>query len=328
MCTGKTSYIDMHCDTLMHGVSVKAEDIYSMPEAMIDLKRLHEAGVYAQFFAVFFPPKDGMEKYLHTSDDDEYFAEASALLHRTISKHPDLLGFAGNAADMEKNHADGKVSAFLTMEDGRAVQGSFDRLIDFYRQGVRLISLTWNFENCFGAPNSRDPELMKKGLTRFGKEAVELMNERGMLVDVSHLSDGGFWDVVNLTKTPFVASHSNCRALSPHPRNLTDEMIRALAEKGGVAGLNFCPDFLQSEENTHKSTVERMVVHLRHLIDVGGEDCAAIGTDFDGIGGELEIGTPTKMEQLFDRLHSEGFSDRLIEKIAFENTRRVIREVL
>ncbi|MCI6022909.1 MAG: dipeptidase [Candidatus Faecivivens sp.] len=325
-------YIDMHCDTLMHGVGKKAEDIFSMPDAMVDLERLSKAGVYAQFFAVFFPPKEGMEKSLGITDDDAYFSAAHTLLKNTISRHGDLLAFAGNAVDAEKNHAQGKVSAFLTMEDGRAVQGSFDRLRYFYNQGVRLISLTWNFENCFGAPNSKDPAMMNKGLTAFGKEAVGAMNEMGIIVDVSHLSDGGFWDVVNLTRKPFVASHSNCRALTPHTRNLTDEMIRALAEKGGVAGLNFAPEFLWTEADAAAgskiSRIERMCAHLSHLIDVGGEDCAAIGTDFDGISGELEVGTPTEMGKLFEALSRHGFSDRLIEKIAYQNTLRVIRETM
>ena len=324
----KFPYIDMHCDTLMHGVGMEADDIYSLPDAMIDLSRLYKAGAYAQFFAVFFPPKQGMEKFLHTTDDDVYFKAAHDLLMDTIEKHPDLLAFAGNAADAEKNFSEGKVSGFLTMEDGRAVHGSFDRLKYFYDMGVRLISLTWNFENCFGAPNSKDPEIMNKGLTSFGKEAVSAMNELGMIIDVSHLSDGGFWDVANITKKPFVASHSNCRALTPHTRNLTDEMIKALAEKGGVSGLNFAPEFLLPEAQGKDSTVERMTAHICHLVDVGGEDCAAIGTDFDGIRGELEIGNPTEMEKLFAALHKKGFSDNQVEKIAYKNVLRVIKETM
>lgn len=136
----------------------------------------------------------------------------------------------------------------LTVEDGRMVNGSFDRLEQLAKTGVRAIALTWNFENCFGAPNSRDPKIMSKGLSAFGKEAIEAMNELGILVDVSHLSDGGFYDVAKISKKPFVATHSDCRALAAHPRNLTDDMIRLLAQKGGVSGINFAPAFLDDTQ--------------------------------------------------------------------------------
>ena len=136
---------------------------------------------------------------------------------------------------------------------------------------------------------------MAAGLTDFGKEAVERMEQLGMLVDVSHLSDGGFWDVSRLCKGPFVASHSNCRALNPHPRSLTDEMLRTLAEHGGVAGLNFAPEFLNGDITCQDSRVEDMVTQLRHRINVGGEDCAALGSDLDGIGGRLEIDSSAAM---------------------------------
>lgn len=321
-------YIDMHCDTLLRALHEEREDIYEMPEAMVDAKRLKEAQMMCQFFAVFFPPRqtefrNGGKPLL---EDEELFARARQIFLNTIQKHPDILAQAGNYGEIRENQETGRVSGILTMEDGRAVQGSMDRLQYFYNQGVRLISLTWNFENCFGAPNSREPEMMKKGLTAFGKEAVGVMNELGMLIDVSHLSDGGFYDVAELSKKPFVASHSNCRSLCAHSRNLTDEMIRILAEKGGVAGLNFEPTFLQADMMDKHSTMERMAAHLKHLIDVGGEECAAIGSDFDGIGGEFEVGNPLRMEGFFEYLNHNGFSGNLIDKIAYKNALRVIKD--
>ncbi|MBP3204750.1 MAG: dipeptidase [Lachnospiraceae bacterium] len=323
-------YIDMHCDTLMLGFFRQAEDIYELQDTHINVRRLVEGKADAQFFAVFFPKpgEDGMTRFGKMPADLEYFASLRKLLFDTIAKHPDEIAFAGNADDLQANRKAGKVSAFLTIEDGRAVNGSFEQLQRFYEQGVRLISLTWNYENCFGAPNSTDPSLMQKGLTAFGKEAVEVFNEKGIIVDVSHLSDGGFWDVAKITKKPFVASHSNARSLSPHPRNLTDEMIRKLAEKGGVAGLNINGPFLQEDISLHVSTVERMAAHVEYMYRIGGEDIIALGTDFDGVGGELEIQHPEQLELLFAALKKKGFSDRILEKFKSGNVERVIRETL
>ena len=323
-------YIDMHCDTLMLGFFRQAEDIYDLQDTHINVRRLVKGKADAQFFAVFFPKpgEDGMTHFGKMPADLEYFAALRKLLFDTIAKHPDEIAFAGNADDLQRNKKEGKVSAFLTIEDGRAVNGSFEQLQRFYEQGVRLITLTWNFENCFGAPNSTDPSLMQKGLTTFGKEAVEVFNEKGIIIDVSHLSDGGFWDVANITRKPFVASHSNARSLSPHPRNLTDEMIRKLAEKGGVAGLNINGPFLQGDISLRTSTVERMVAHVEYMYQIGGEDIIALGTDFDGVGGDLEIQHPEQLELLFAALKKKGFSDRILEKFKSGNVERVIRETL
>jgi len=220
------------------------------------------------------------------------------------------------------------LAAFFTIEDGRSVDGKMEKIKTYRDMGVSLISLTWNQENCFGFPNSPNAEQMNKGLTAFGKEAIEEMNRLGMLVDVSHLSDGGFWDVAEITKKPFVASHSNCRALSSHPRNLTDEMLKKLAEKGGIAGLNFCGAFLNEDTNCTESRVDAMVSHILHMTRVGGLECAAIGTDFDGISGMLELRSPDKMEKLFDALQKAGLSQDAIEKVAWKNARRVLKDTL
>ena len=259
-------------------------------------------------------------------EDEELFSGAREIFLNTIRRYPDVLGQAANYQEIVRNKEAGRVSGILTMEDGRAVQGSMERLQYFYKQGVRLISLTWNYENCFGAPNSKDPKVMHKGLTSFGKEAVEVMNDLGILIDVSHLSDGGFYDVASLSKKPFVASHSNCRSLCGHTRNLTDEMIHSLAEHGGVIGVNFEPTFLQPDMTDRHSTMERIAAHLKYLVSIGGEECAGIGTDFDGIDGEFEVGEPTAMERLFTYLYRHGFSEDLLEKIAYRNVLRVIKD--
>lgn len=321
-------YIDTHCDTLMRAFLDKDLDMMHLPESMVDFSRMKAGGTMAQFFAMFLLPP-GAEKMLDLSqpvDDDVYINTLHDALMRNIEKYSEIIAFAKNGDDLLANEKAGKMSAFLTIEDGRSVNGSMEKLERYYDMGVRLISLTWNFANCFGSPNSKDPVIMAQGLTDFGKEAVVRMNELGMLVDVSHLSDGGFMDVAALSKKPFVASHSNCRAICPHQRNMTDEMIRILGEKGGVAGINFGPEFLNPDVTCKDSTAALMVQHIKHFLDVGGSDCVGIGTDFDGIQGNMEIGSPDKMELLFHLLHKEGVSDDQIEKIAWKNTFRVIRE--
>lgn len=322
-------YIDMHCDTLMMAWRKGWSDIYQRPKLMVDIQRLVKGGCRAQFFAIFLPSPTMKERMgLAHMDDDVYIEQLGKIFHTTLAQYGDVVAQAGNLAQVRENTCVGKLSAILTMEDGRSVDGKMEKLERYYNMGVRVIGLTWNQENCFGAPNSRDATIMAKGLTDFGKDAILRMNELGMGVDVSHLSDGGFWDVVRLTKKPFFATHSNCRSLNPHPRSMTDEMIRALADKGGVMGVNFCPAFLVQDVENTRATCEMLTAQLRHMIQVGGEDIAAIGTDFDGMNGTLEIASADQMPKLFTALEQAGFTAREIEKIAYANAERVIGEVL
>lgn len=321
-------YIDMHCDTLMLAWMKKQAEIYSQPDMMVDIRRLREGNCKAQFFAIFLPSPGMKERMgLAQMDDDEYINHLYGIFTNTWKLHPEEVAPAGCLADIRRNEQAGKLSAVLTMEDGRSVDGRMEKLEHYYNMGVRVIGLTWNQENCFGAPNSYDASIMAKGLTGFGKDAIVRMNELGMGVDVSHLSDGGFWDVAKLTKKPFFATHSNCRSLNPHPRSMTDDMIRALADKGGVMGVNFCPAFLVQDTENHSATCDMLVAQLRHMVNTGGEDCAAVGTDFDGMGGDLEIGSADRMPMLFDAMERAGFTPRQIEKIAFGNAERVIADV-
>lgn len=324
-------YIDTHCDTLMGSYfDPTGFNLLNNPKTMVDFSRMQQGGAMAQFFAMFLPPV-GAEKMMGLDkpiDDEDYLAKLSSALKRNIAENSDIIGFATNADELEANEKAGKMSAFLTIEDGRSVNGSMDNLQRYYDMGVRLISLTWNFKNCFGSPNSKDPKIMAEGLTDFGKDAVVRMQELGMLVDVSHLSDGGFMDVAKLAKVPFIASHSNCRTLSPHQRNLTDEMIKILADKGGVAGINFGPEFLNADVTCKDSTNELIVKHIKHFIHIGGTDCVGLGSDFDGIGGNLEVGSSDKVPMIWDLLHKEGISDDVIEKIAWKNHFRVIKEAM
>lgn len=324
-------YIDMHCDTLAEALAQKQETAEVLDGTMLDVARLKASGATAQFFAMFLPQQQMPEWFGAERMPDlmQLMEQMYQVYQNTMEQCGAVIAPARNAAELEKNRKEGKISAFLTIENGYPIQGNLENIEKFYNMGIRLITLTWNDPNCLGFCHSKDPEKMKKGLTDFGKEAVSYMQKLGILVDVSHLSDGGFSDVAALSKgsgIPFVASHSNCRALSPHTRNMTDEMIHTLADCGGVAGINFEPTFLNEDTTDKVSRVERMCDHICHLLNKGGADCVGIGTDFDGIGGQLEIDTCTKMPVLFDALHRRGISDDMMEKIAYKNVERVIRE--
>jgi len=170
-----------------------------------------------------------------------------------------------------------------------------------------------------------------KGLKQKGFEAVELMNELGMLVDVSHLSDAGFDDVLKHSKQPFVASHSNARAMTNHPRNLSDEMLKQLADAGGLTGINFFNNFLVKgvlKEKLEVAKIEDMVRHIKHIRNVAGVEVIGLGSDFDGIPNEVEIADASQMGKLSEALLKQGFSYDEVEKMFWKNGIRVIKEVL
>lgn len=321
-----TNFIDLHCDTLMQAYKKNLQDIYDIKDTMLDIKRMKKNKCLAEFFAIFMPPKNSSFDDFDRPDDKEYFNYLYDVFNTTIENYPEEFSLALNYDDLVKNIDDKKISGFLTFEDGRMID-SFEKLDYFYKKGIRLITLTWNEANSFGYPNSKDKNLMEKGLTAFGKEAIQQMNELGILIDVSHLSDGGFWDVKEISKKPFIASHSNSRELSPHQRNLTDDMIRAISESGGVAGINFCASFLNpSCENS--SSIQMKVDHIKHMINKGGIEVVALGSDFDGIAPYNEINNINKIDLLFNELKKAGLSENDIDKIAKDNAMRVIKDSL
>lgn len=323
-------FIDMHCDSLSVLLFTDPEEanLYHSKATMVDFERMKQAGQLAQFFAVFMPFPGAFEVFgAEPMDDEAYIQILRSYLLKNVEKHSDIIAMAYNAKDVQKNRDAGKMSAILSMEDGRAVDGKLENLKRFYRMGFRAISLTWNMPNCFGSPNSSDPHVMQAGLTEFGKEAVAYMQELGILVDVSHLSEGGFYDVARICKKPFVATHSNCRGLlCPHPRGLTDGQLKILGDTGSVTGLNYGPEFLNENMECKDSTAQRIAKHARHMADVGGVECVALGSDFDGIEGNLEISDCTKVGLLETALRKEGFRTEEIEKIFCKNILRVMRD--
>lgn len=315
--------IDMHCDTFF--LMEREEQSLSENSLCVDLKKMRQAGSIAQFFACFV----NMKRFENNGGVDGAYQHVLQMIDRGKREFRDnanLISLVAGFDELKKNYETEKMSAFLTVEEGGILAGDMKRLEHLYNEGIRLITLLWNGENCIGYPNSRDRDIMQMGLKPFGVETVERMNELGMIVDVSHLSDGGFWDVVRYSKKPVVASHSNARALCSHPRNLTDEMIKALANQGGISGINFYPVFLNGNET---SEIDDLVRHVEHMYHVGGEDFVAMGTDFDGFDDEVScIGHIGEMDYLYKALKKRKFNDSQIEKIWYKNALRVIKEVL
>lgn len=319
-------FIDTHCDTMGECIA-RSEGKVTLQNnpGHINMEKLIKGGAMAEFFAIFIPTHDSGAGKGVTLPPYDYFQFVYKAYLKELEANKDVLAPACNYDDIMANKAAGKVSSVLTVEDGVPLEGKMERLEEFYQKGVRLISFTWNYENSLGFPNSKDPEIMNRGLKQFGLDCIERMNEMGMLVDVSHLSDGGFWDVVKHSKKPFIASHSCCRALCNHTRNLTDEMLHALGEKGGVVGINFASQFLN--EGAEYTDIQSVVRHMLHIRDKAGLDALGFGSDFDGITSTLEFKDYTGLPLIVDALKPH-FTDDEIDKICNGNMLRLIRDTL
>lgn len=322
-------FIDLHADTLMHTSLTGVDSLMHNSQTHLDIQRLSQGGAMAQFLAVFMLNEAIIKKQNRPIiSDKEYIDQLYNHLQESIEKYNNSIQLATNYETLESNQMANNISIFLTLEDGRPIGEDLTRLENLYEMGFRLVTLTWNKENSIGYPNSFNKNDMRKGLKKFGFEVIELMNSLGMVIDVSHLSDGGFYDVIETSNKPIIASHSNARAISPHPRNLSDDMIKKIAESGGVIGLNFFGKFLNKDITQNQSTIKVMIEHLDHIRNIGGAEVLALGTDFDGMSGELEIDGPDKMNLLFDALWHSGWDYGTIEKFGFQNAMRVIKDVM
>ncbi len=319
--------IDLHCDTIMGLLFDKKEGLLKKNNLHVDLEKLKKSDSLLQTFAMFAPPMMCEKEGVEATNQHELVHEMYNRFMQEVEISKDQMTVVKEYADIEKLGTSGKIGALLAIEGAGSVDGKIERIQEYYDMGIRLITITWNYVNSLGFPNVPE-ENMEKGLTEFGIEVVQKMNELGMIIDVSHLSDAGFWDVVKHSSKPFVASHSNARVLGPHVRNLTDDMIKAVAENGGVTGINFCSAFLTEDTKSEFMYVKDLVKHIKYIKEVGGIDCIALGTDFDGIGGTLEIENISQMDKLIDALKIEGFTEEEIEKIWYKNALRVMKEVL
>ena len=303
---------DLHCDTLFKFFENQRYSISENNGHISDVG-LKNGGYLAQCFAIYQPTDI-------TGDSGfDYFKKQYDVFKNAVSKSL-VLELATDRNEIEKNRKNGKVSAVLTVENADFLQNDLNRLKTVEENGVKILGLVHNGENCLGYPHSNDKALSELSLKGFGREVVEALNSTNITVDVSHLNVGGFWDVARLSKKPFVATHSGCSAVFKHSRNLYDEQIKAIAESGGVVGCVFYSHFLNG---TDRTTTEDIIRHLEHLIKVGGEDVAALGSDFDGMKCDLPFDA-SKIQILVEAITSKfGFS--VTEKLCFKNAMRIIQ---
>ena len=325
---------DLHCDTLSelrYAEKAGTPKSFAQNDLHIDLQKLKKGDYMLQCFAAFVNLGDktpGADPLVTALEEIDVFK-------RMMERYSDRIAPVYRPEDIRKNAEAGKISGMLTIEEAGCCKGSLGVLRRLQELGVRMMTLTWNYPNELAAPNANPGGPLvantETGLTEQGFAFLEEMEKLHITADVSHLSDKGFWDIANHSTRPFAASHSNCRALSPHNRNLTDEMIRALAEKGGIAGLNYCASFVDADSVHPKlcrSTVERLAKHAAHFKQVGGIEVISLGSDFDGIGGQHELETAADMPLLAEALRREGFTEDEVEAIYWRNAYRFFKNNL
>ncbi|GAB4301644.1 MAG: dipeptidase [Myxococcota bacterium] len=320
--------IDLHSDTIFrisHAIDVKKTPPLSLmsEDLEVSIPHLRAAGVKAQFFALWVSLKKGEKA--EKGAEKKRANKLLEVFNKLLNEHSSYIAFAGSYKEVEKNISEGKISALLAIEDGAALGDDIKNVDYFHKRGVRYITLTWMNTNLIG-DSSTDAERYG-GLSEFGKKVIGRMNELGMIIDVSHASDETVMDALKISKDPIIASHSNCRALHPIKRNLNDELIKRICEKGGVIGVNFHSDYLRKKGET--ASVKDVAQHIEHIKKTGGVDCVALGSDFDGY-----IKTPeglkniSELYALTEELKSRGYSREEIEKIYGGNFIRVLKRTV
>ena len=296
-----------------------------------DVPRLREGGVGAVFFAAYVAPPYAKDK----SSAHRALQMIDTVRYDIVARHPADFALALSADDVVAAHQRGKIAALIGIEGGHAIEDSPRLLRDFYALGVRYMTLTHTNTNGWADSSGdlSDKTVQRhNGLTDLGKQIVQEMNRLGMIVDISHVADKTFWDALQVSKAPIFASHSSCRALCDVPRNMTDEMIAALAKKGGVIQINFNCGFLTkraSEDDSRvRATLSDVVAHIDHAVKIAGVDGVGIGSDFDGIRCTPEgLDDVSKFPNLTRALLQKGYSAADIRKIYGGNTLRLLRAV-
>jgi membrane dipeptidase len=301
-----------------------------------DIPRMKEGGLDAEFFAIYVAAK-----YAKEGGAARRALDMIDGVYEQARRHPESLEMAFTSDDIRRIHKSGKIAALMGIEGGHAIEDSLPALRQFYRLGVRYMTLTHtntnNWADSAGGINN-PAEKRHGGLSDFGREVVREMNRMGMMIDVSHVSDETFQDVIETSQAPVIASHSSCRALTNVPRNMTDDMLRALAKNGGVVMINFYNGFINTEyakagspypaKPATTATMEMLMRHFEHAIKVAGVDHVGIGSDFDGIDGLAPAGMEdvSKLPAITYELLKRGYSDADVKRVLGENLLRVMAE--
>lgn len=326
---GEAVVVDTHCDTLkcllpeftrprdsMWGDRSDVGMCARSNLGHVDAPRLQEGGVDCQVFAVSSERSRTPRHPLRTAlmMIDRFYRECEAC---------DILTPVTSSGEILEAEKKGKIAGLLSIEGADVIEGRIEMLGVYHRMGVRMVGLVHSLRNQLadGVTDRRTGG----GLSELGVQAVEELDRLRMIIDVSHINDEGFWDVLDHTENPVIASHSNCRKLCDHPRNMTDEMILALAENGGVMGMNFAPGFV----HPRKATLQRVVDHMDHIVDLVGPDHVGLGSDFDGIpSAPAGLEDVTRMPGITRELVEREYSEADIKKILGGNHLRLMKDVI
>ncbi|MBL8151336.1 MAG: dipeptidase, partial [Blastocatellia bacterium] len=288
----------------------------------VDIPKMKAGGLGVQFFSIWVQPK------LYPGDKaiDRTWKMINGL-KKQVETCQDL-ELATSPKEITEIISSGKIVAAMGIEGGHSIRGSIDLLKEYFEVGVRYMTLTWSNSNeiCGSSGDSGKYD----GLTKFGKEVVKLMNQMGMMVDISHVSDKAFFEVLEVSQKPPIVSHSNTRKLCNHPRNLTDDMLKVLAEHNGVCGINFYPLFLVENYHVEKkdATYKNVADHIDHAVNIAGIDHVAIGSDYDGIPSVPKgLEDISKLPNLVSELEKRGYKEDDINKLLYQNVMRVFEEV-
>jgi membrane dipeptidase len=332
----KMKTIDLHCDTILklYEDAKKGTNTHLAHNALqIDLEKMQAADYLLQNFAMFIDLKE-------TTDAYQTCLAMIACFKAEMALNKDKISQVTTYEEILTNQQAHRLSALLTMEEAAPVAGNLEHLQEFYELGVRMITLTWNYPTLYGYPsaaywNEQQAAIVtpQHGLTIKGRELVEKMAELGIMIDVSHGSDQLVKDVLATTKVPIVASHSNARAIHPHARNLPDDLIRAIATRGGLIGANYYSLFLngvdtKKEIDPHRDVLADLTRHILHMRNVGGIECLALGSDFDGCPPSIQLQDVTDVPKLIAYLTKAGLHESEIEKIYAGNALRFYKEML
>lgn len=306
--------VDLHCDVLAKLLTGEASSFDGPGAEALDVTygRLVEAGTALQTFAVYLPKRV-----------PQTFASILAavdLFYQQVLARPNIV-FVRTAADLA-GCGPGRPGVLLSLEGADGLQGDFAALRLLSHLGLRMLGLTWNDAN-WAADGVMEPR--GGGLTRAGRELVRVCNDLGIIIDVSHLSERAFWETADMSSRPFVASHSNVRTVCDHPRNLTDEQIRAVIAGGGLIGLTFVPWFVKDGRHVRP---EHLLPHIERVLELGGEHCLALGSDYDGIDRHIDrLSSPGETAELLELLAGR-YGEELAERIARGNAFRFLSNQL
>lgn len=306
-----TGYIDLHCDTLTDSqyTPIGNLDTLNDPMRALAFSKVPAGTKWAQFFAIFIPDDQRNE------DAIRYFEHNVNSFYRQMEKFSELALPCRNFSDIENAFLQKKFAAILTVEGGAVLAGQLERVKVIADAGVKALTLVWNGENELGSGNKTE-----KGLSEFGKQAVPELEKHNILIDISHLNDNGFEDLLTVAKKPFIASHSNARAIAPHKRNLTDAQIGEIVKRGGLIGLNYYVNFLREDGDVQ--SMDDLYRHIEHFLSLGAEKCLSLGSDYDGAKVPEFLNSVEKAFTIYDYLLEKGLSSQLADDILFGNAHR------